>query len=122
MSPFTGTYRIAYLGKDASKAKVFDNYSDAIPTSGNIDYSFEGNSAELTFSYSTKSLSGAQTSSPLIFAMPHHLDKLQNPRVEKLVFSTVKGKVTGVVGHQWRMKERLSKIEWQAPHQIQDQN
>ena len=49
------------------------------------------------------------------------MDTLQSPKTENLEFSTVKGKVKAVVGDKWVMKERLSKITWQAPRKISDQ-
>ena len=116
-SHFTGKLRLGILGQNVSSASIFDKYKDAIPTSGVVDYSFSGNSAEITFTYALMSLSsdGETNSEPLMFALPHHIDILQGATTESLTFETIKGKVTAVGGGKWTMQEDLTPITWDAP-------
>ena len=94
---FTGYMRLACLGANsADKQSVYDEYKDVIPLSGDIDYSFAGDEATLTFSYKTASLGDMEEADGelLMFALPHHMDILQSPsKVSAADFATIKGKL-----------------------------
>ncbi len=112
---FNGKIRLAVL-KDKSTASIYDQYKDTIPTSGAIDYSFTGDTATVTFDYTTESLTDAPANGDaLMFALPHHVDVLQQPTYENIDFDTIKGQVRAVGGNTWTMREALTTIEWDAP-------
>ena len=50
---FTGTLRLGYLGTTPDKVGIFDKYKNSIPTSGEVDYAVVGNSATISFTYTT---------------------------------------------------------------------
>ena len=110
-----GYIRFAYIGKDQSKLLIYDQYRDAIPTAGQIQYAFTGAQGLIKFIYETVSLSGAASGggSPLIFALIHHLDVLINPTKEDVQFYTIKGNITAIGDSNWIMSEKLTTITWQ---------
>ena len=60
--------------------------------------------------------------SPLIFALPHHLDSLVNPIKEDLVINVYKGNAVAVVGKVWTLKEELAPMLWQLPRGYSNSN
>ena len=121
---FTGTFRLGYLGTTPDKVGIFDKYKNSIPVSGAVDYAVAGNSATISFTYNTESLDSSVSlnASPLIFALPHHLDSLVNPIKEDLVINVYKGNAVAVVGKVWTLKEELAPMLWQLPRGYSNSN
>lgn len=106
---FTGTIRACYLGASADET-VYDTYKTVYPTSCNVGVTFSGDSATMTYTYTT-----AGTGDLLMLALPHHVDMMTSPTTESLTLTSLKGDLTPIVGSTWTLTEDLTTIVWDSP-------
>ncbi len=122
---FTGTYRLAYIGKTPASASIYDKYKQNIPVAGDIGYNFlKQSKADVVFTYTVKDMTTGDdaSSGALMFALPHHMDSLKSPTVDQsLTYETLKGVVTGVIDKVWTLQEDLPKARWQARKGVRNQ-
>lgn len=111
-STYSGRIQIAVLGQ-ASDETVYDANSSAVLTGGSVNATYTGNTAAMTFSYTTVG-SGA----PLIFALPHHQDLMPSANYTSLSLVTLRGTMKALVGATWTLNETLTSISWTTPNPI----
>jgi len=113
-APYDGTLRAAVVTSDTSD--LLDAYAARVPLSGAVHAESHGDHATLTFSFVAKGEGRL-----LMMALPHHLDQghLGGVARTKLVHSTLKGDMMGVVGDTWTLFESLPPVEFGAPRPIE---
>jgi endoglucanase Acf2 len=120
--------RIAHADND-DIAALLDANADEYPISADIrlQYSADSNNGSYSFLFTTVSMSTGEVRSPdsprstngslLMVALDHHFGALLE--VEKVLggmYSCIKGQLTGVLGRQWRMTEKLTNISYLVPN------
>ncbi|KZW03632.1 hypothetical protein EXIGLDRAFT_758973 [Exidia glandulosa HHB12029] len=113
---FNGVLRMARLG-DPAHQTTLDTYAPNYPTAVATDYTFSGDSATLTFTYSVT----GTAANLLMLTFPHHRLRLQNPNflaTTAIGYLTTTGWMYGNVGNVWRLPYTLSTIDFNAPRSI----
>lgn len=111
-STYTGRVQLAVLNQ-ASDEAVYDANSSATLTGGSVNATYSGNTATMTFNYTTTG-----SGSPLIFALPHHQDLMPGATYTSLTLNTLRGDMRALVGSIWTLSETLTSISWTAPNPI----
>ncbi len=111
-STYTGRIQLAVLNQ-ASDEAVYDANSSATLTGGSVNATYSGNTATMTFSYTTTG-----SGSPLIFALPHHQDLMPSATYTSLTLNTLRGDMRALVGSTWTLSETLTSISWTTPNPI----
>lgn len=118
-SKFSGVLR-ATMVRDRSLIGIFDSSSEVYPVASNIQATFcpsNLNEAFINFNWVTRGT--APASSLLMFALPHQMDSMVSPNIViPDGAKTIKGKMTGVLGEKWVLKETLTQIGFSAPREI----
>jgi endo-1,3(4)-beta-glucanase len=116
----TGTYNGILRGvcmTDSSFENVLDQYKDSVPIASKVGWTASGDDAVLQFDYITE-----DDSAPLMMTLPHHRDMMSGVTyVMSNAYTTMKGKMSGLVGKSWKMTEQLTTITWGAPRSIPSQ-
>ncbi|EJD49824.1 glycoside hydrolase family 81 protein [Auricularia subglabra TFB-10046 SS5] len=113
---FTGVLRMAKLADPAHQATL-DTYVANYPTAVTTDYTFSGDSATLSFTWTVT----GTAANLLMLTWPHHRLRLQNPNflaTSAIGYLTTKGWMYGNVGNVWRLPYTLSTIEFNAPRAV----
>jgi endoglucanase Acf2 len=118
---FPQTYENNFDPFSTGISKLID-HSNVYPVGSEISWSFPSdNIGNLLFQYKTKSMtdsSGEKKDEDLLMlALPHHIDVLSS-RTSKLmsaddfdlVYNTIKGYMTAVIGSVWSLNEELTSI------------
>lgn len=120
--------RIAHADND-DIAALLDANADEYPISADIrlEYSTDSNNGSYSFLFTTASMSTGEVRSPdsprstngslLMVALDHHFGaSLEAEKVLVGMYSCIKGQLTGVLGRQWRMTEKLTSISYLVPN------
>ena len=105
---YTGSLQVAVM-TDAAQETAYDTASTAVLTGGSVNATFSGNTATMTFSFTTTG-SGA----PLVFTMPHHRDILSSPSYTTVQMPSLRGLLRAIRSSTWTLTEPLTTINWQA--------
>jgi endo-1,3(4)-beta-glucanase len=107
--PYNGTVRLALLSDDQgvnNTESILDQYSDTIPTGGQVNYSITNNIITETFTWNTEN-----NQPPLIMALPHQQQTFINtPLVPEMQMPGNKGIMKGVAQSTWTMQEAVPSI------------
>ena len=109
---YSGRIQLAVLAQ-ASDETVYDAASGATLTGGSVNATYVGNTATMTFTYTT-----VGTGSPLVFALPHHQDLMSGASYTSLTLNTLRGDMRALVGSTWTLTEALTTISWTTPNPI----
>lgn len=107
-----GWVRIAAV-PDVSSGTVLDAHAQAIPVGGVVDLSTNDDNGYVRFRWRSSG-----DGSLLMMALPHHMPRLSGTQLENIVYETIRGPMTGVVGNDWVLTYPLSSISWTAPRQL----
>eukprot|EP01137_Pigoraptor_chileana_P028599 Opistho-2@12720 len=104
----------------ASEIAILDTYKDVYPTAGTVSAVANGDTSVVSFSFTSRSMSGASNPDGLLLtALPHHVDVLPSASiVSGLSYSTIRGAAVGAVGSVWTMTEGLTTVAWSSPRSI----
>lgn len=107
--------RLAY--RDPSQAAMFEAIKDIIPSKGTVKVTLGDDSGLVLYNfwpvdYAGRPVSGSKL---LMTALPHHLAVINNSITPDPLYRVVIGKMHGVWGDVWTMKETYSNITWNAP-------
>ncbi|KAJ7063588.1 glycoside hydrolase family 81 protein [Mycena amicta] len=108
----SGVVRMARVTAESTSQAVLDQYSPTYPTGVALDYTFSGDNATLSFTWSV-----VGTSSQLLhLTWPHHRKRLVSPTyVTGLSYLTTKGYMKPALGNVWKLQYALPTTTWQAP-------
>lgn len=109
---YTGRIQIAVLGQAGDEA-AYDTASTALLTGGNVNATFSGNSATMTFTFTTIG-SGA----PLVFTLPHHQDLMPSVTYTGVELFCLRGTMKAIRASSWTLSESLPTINWTTPNSI----
>lgn len=113
---FTGVLRMTKLS-DPAHQSTLDTYVANYPTAVTTDYTFSGDSATLSFTWTVT----GSAANLLMLTWPHHRLRLQNPNflaTSAIGYLTTKGWMYGNVGNVWRLPYTLSTIDFNAPRAV----
>jgi len=115
-STYRGTIRVAVMTSPDQEA-VLDQNAASVPIATKVGWTANGNNAVIQFDYITE-----DDSAPLIMTLPHHRDMMTGVTyVMQNAYTTMKGRMSGVVSKSWKLNERLTPITWGAPRAIPSQ-
>ena len=120
--PFEGGIRWAVMTSNEMSIpeSVLDAHADAVPMGGDVMATAEGDQAVLQFHWNTQSLTGgAAGAAPLQFALPHHLEVLQESSLAGASAGTIKGQMNAIGAQVWNMTEELTAIGFESPGGIE---
>ncbi|KZP11846.1 glycoside hydrolase family 81 protein [Athelia psychrophila] len=112
-SAFTGVLRMVKLNSTSHEA-LLDEYYANYPTGVTTDYSFSGDTADLTFTWDVV----GTASDLLMLTWPHHRIKMVSPNfpaTTALNYLTTKGYMYPALGNVWTLAYDLSTITFNAP-------
>lgn len=127
-APFTGTLRVA-LSLNADALPLLLDAAPFYPVGGEVDYTVDtaANVAHLQFKWKTRSFASndssfVTTDKLLMLALPHHMDILAKQEIgsattlnkvaSELLYTSIKGMMTGVYGSVWHLRESLPDVAW----------
>lgn len=113
---FNGVLRVAKL-TNAAFQSTLDTYSANYPTAVDTDYTFNGDSATLSFTWTVT----GNAANLLLLTFPHHRVRLTNANflpTTSIGYLTATGWLYGNVGNVWRLGYSLSTIDFNAPRGI----
>jgi endo-1,3(4)-beta-glucanase len=115
---FSGVLR-ATVALDSADEPILDAHAATYPIGVDVSYTFCGDEkANVKFHWNTE---GGAPGDLLMLALPHHMDILMNPStVIPKRYSSIKGKMTGVIGNEWLLEETLTSIKWFPPKPIDE--
>jgi endo-1,3(4)-beta-glucanase len=116
-SAFTGVLRAAVIAGQSDEASIA-NAAQTYPTGASISYSFLDDLATIQFKWRT---AGGCPENLLMMALPHHMDSIvlsDTLRAANVTYQTIKGRMTGLRGNTWILKEQLTHIKWSSPRAI----
>jgi endoglucanase Acf2 len=119
LNKFTGIIRIAIIPDNSDSAEaILDNHISTYAVGANISYAKDTNTSALLSFYWNSIGSG-----PLLnLALPHHMDSiLVNSDITFTlanIFQSIKGKMIGIIGNHWLLKEDLTQIKFFSPRGI----
>ncbi|CAM9652192.1 unnamed protein product, partial [Phaeothamnion confervicola] len=91
---------------------TLNRHAHAYATGAQVAVAVSGDEMTLRFSWDKKGFGEL-----LMLALPHHVDMMDNSSAQFVLpdsYQTMKGKMTGVIGSTWVMKDALSMVEWTA--------
>uniref|UniRef100_A0A7S3YX14 glucan endo-1,3-beta-D-glucosidase n=1 Tax=Lotharella globosa TaxID=91324 RepID=A0A7S3YX14_9EUKA len=103
---------------------LLDNHASAMVTGGDVEYSFDGNKANVNFKWRVTSLNKSSVPA-LMLAMPHSVEMMkdQDSIIDGVaIHRSIHGVQKPVVGNTWEMTETLSDIAYLAPREIKDKD
>ncbi|KAK7035829.1 glycoside hydrolase family 81 protein [Favolaschia claudopus] len=113
---FTGVIRLARVTSESTSQAILDQYSGNYPTSVALDYSFQGDTGSMSFTWNVV----GNAANLLHLSWPHHRKRLVNPNyVSGLSYLTAKGTMKPVLGNVWRLSYPLPSISWSPPRDPQ---
>jgi endo-1,3(4)-beta-glucanase len=114
-APFNGDVRVA-MANSPQAVVVLDANRSVIPIGGVVRPTIVGDRVTLELEWKTAGEGG----SPLMMALPHHLERLMpgSTRQPALQLRTIKGTMEGVVGPSFKLDYPLSTIGFNAPRAI----
>ncbi|KAF7305202.1 Glycoside hydrolase family 81 protein [Mycena kentingensis (nom. inval.)] len=111
-TPFSGVIRLARVTAESTSQAVLDAHSGAYPTGVTLDYTFAGDTATMSFTWTVV----GNASNLLQLTWPHHRKRMISPTfVSGLSYLTTKGTMKPALGNVWRMSYALPTISWSAP-------
>jgi endo-1,3(4)-beta-glucanase len=111
-APLKGWLRFARQDANISAA-VLDMYSTAIPIGGQLRLSAQRDTGVVEFSWQTQG-----SGELLMMALPHHVEHLISPQTAAATFTTIRGKLQGIVGKLWQSQYPLSTAIRAAPRAV----
>ncbi|KAJ1916552.1 hypothetical protein H4219_003719 [Mycoemilia scoparia] len=130
-NPYTGLIRFAHVGSNpAADIAILKDYVATYPTGGDVQIktAAPGEKAAVAFNFKTdvspcikrdKTKAASLKNNLLMFALPHHMDTIQNPKVVRVPnVRATKGPLTGIVGTQWKMEEEMNTNTFFGPQKI----
>ncbi len=108
----TYTIKIGSLGPTDS-SNQWDRFAYSFVDSADLCYQVVGDTAYLTYTWNKKG-----SGDLLMFALPHHVNYLQNPQYVPITAIGIKGLLHGIMGDSWILQIPLSPITWNAPNPI----
>lgn len=105
-TPYTGLLRLAIV-LDPAEDVLLDQYAGSLLTGESLLQKEGG------YFFNWKS-----TLPGLVFALPHHLESMQQPQITSLKRKSIKGEMTAILGNSWNMLEPAPGISWRAPRAL----
>ncbi|KAH7106650.1 glycosyl hydrolase family 81-domain-containing protein [Auriculariales sp. MPI-PUGE-AT-0066] len=115
-APLNGVLRMVLLA-NATHQTTLDTYAPTYPTAVNTDYTFSGDSATVSFTYTVT----GTASNLLMLTFPHHRLRMSNAKLlatSAIGYLTTTGWMYGNVGNVWTFPYTLSTIDFNAPRAI----
>ncbi|KAJ0389528.1 hypothetical protein P43SY_011564 [Pythium insidiosum] len=115
--PYTGVLRVALAPTPDAFPFLIDS-APVFPVGGDVKYRVDdGNKdvATVEFHWKTRRFDGTAADKPLLMlALPHHVDSLAKGTtiLSDVLYTSIRGMMTGVAGNVWTMKEDLPAVEW----------
>ncbi|KZT36281.1 hypothetical protein SISSUDRAFT_1034970 [Sistotremastrum suecicum HHB10207 ss-3] len=112
-APFNGVLRVAKLNS-TSHQPLLDQYAANYPTAVTTDYTFSGDTATLSFTWTVT----GNAANLLMLTWPHHRIKMVNPNfpaTTALNYLTTKGYMYPAIGNVWNLQYALPTITFNAP-------
>ncbi|KZW02911.1 glycoside hydrolase family 81 protein [Exidia glandulosa HHB12029] len=112
-APFTGVLRFAKMDL-APFEKTLDTYAADYATGVETDYTFNGNQADLIFTWNVV----GDPTKLLMLTYPHHRRAMVSPNflpLTSLAIMTLKGWMYPTIGDSWTMRYTLTDIDFNAP-------
>ncbi|KAF8191514.1 glycoside hydrolase family 81 protein [Mycena galopus ATCC 62051] len=111
-APFTGVIRLARVTAESTSQAILDQYSPNYPTGVALDYTFSGNNATMSFTWTVV----GNSAQLLHLSFPHHRKRLVNPTlITGLSYLGTKGYMKPVLGNVWKLAYALPTITWLPP-------
>ncbi|GMH38013.1 hypothetical protein BSKO_05897 [Bryopsis sp. KO-2023] len=121
-APFTGVIRIVILPSEDCPLDAFDEHHNTYPIGGDVRLSEKENRSSVEFVFETMEMRGSG-GDLLMMALPHHKTTLSNARlILEDSYSTIKGRMTGVLGSTWEMEDDLPSITWSPGRKMDDES
>jgi endoglucanase Acf2 len=104
--------KTALLGPKDSSAQL-TGYMNGYVESADLNYQVNGDFADLQYTWNI-----VNSSTTLMYALPHHLVYLVSGQRTGIKGYSIKGEVEGVAGKTWTMRIPLSTVSWTAKNPI----